>query len=274
MNIACCVSHDVENPGIWACLGSIAAIELDTIDNVRTIIGKPSATASLDSAISIARRSGADLLLHLRSDVLLTRNALNRLLAAYEANRPIMVLGRCYDPLIDDTMPGHVQLFDLGRLGNDFNFNQQGTECPETLGDFAELIYSEKGSSVVSSAGEEAIAYWKPVWTARDLYLHFSTEKDLFRLSRMRGLLERGLALNPNNAALQSAAAALQDSAGCDLITAEKDFERYSVTKDLDGTEYYVWQKFYAGLGKSILDSGVECICDKPQSNVPLIPWR
>lgn len=277
MRIACCVSH-LDAPSIWACLGTVAELQGPALDPVRVVIGKQPPAASLDAALAIARRAGADLLLHMRSDVLITPQALERLLAAHDSGRTALVLGRCYDPLVDEIVPGHVQLFDLQRLGAGFRFTDHGPDHPETLADCAALISTETrgdaGDAVVPSAGEEAVAYWHPVWSARDLYLQFATVTDVERLARMEAFLQRGLTLDPENRALQSAAAALQEGTGRDPAAAAAGFAAHAAAQGLDGTEYHVRQKFYAGLGKSILDSAVQCICDRPAPHVPLIHWR
>lgn len=283
MRIVCCVSH-LDAPGIWACLGTVAALQGPAPDRVRVVIGKQSPAASLDASLALAREAGVDLLLHMRSDVLLTPQALERLLAAQDPGRIALVLGRCYDPLVDRIAPGHVQLFDLRRLGAGFRFADHGPDHGPDLAGFASradariaarvLAGTGTGAEVVASAGDEAVAYWHPVWSARDLYLQFATVTDTDRLARMTAFLQRGLTLDPENRALQAAQAALQAGTGRDRAAAARAFEDHAADQGLDGTEYHIRHKFYASLGKSILDSAVQCVCDRPEPHVPLIHWR
>jgi hypothetical protein len=274
MKITCCISHS-DQPSIWACLGTVAALEGADLDPVRVIIGKKPLASSINAALDIANGANADLLLHLGSEVLLTPGAMKALLASHGAGRSPIVIGRTYDPLIDMVVPGHVCLFDIKLLRDQFRFR----DVPDPHGEFRDRVAKETGLALRLSAGEEAIAYWHPVWTAEELYSRFRvylpTIAEPALKVRMESFLGRALEIDPSNKALRAGLAGLlaskvpPEAHGEDLC-----FERCIAELGLDGTEYYVRHKFYASLAKGILDSDVQCVCDPPPLHVPLIHWR
>lgn len=280
MKIACCVSH-LDDPGIWACLGTIAKLRGVELDPVRVVIGKRPMAASLNAALDLAHHAEADLLLHMESDVLLTPQAMERMLAAHVPGETYLVVGHSYDPLVDRITAGHVRLFDMRVLRDRFRFSDD----PALHQAFCVRVEQETGLVQTTSAGEEAVAYWHPVWTARELHAQFrdvfpGLQDDALKV-RMESFLTRGLTLDPQNRALQAGIAGLQaslqaerDAGGGDAAGGAGAFTDYTAQMGLDGTEYYVRHKFYASLAKGILDSDVQCVCDRPQPHVPLIHWR
>jgi hypothetical protein len=274
LKVACCISH-IDEPSIWACLGTVAALEGASLDPVRVLIGKKPLATSINAALDVAHGANADLLLHLRSDVLLTPGAIKALVAAHGHGGPSVVIGRTYDPLIDMVVPGHVFLFDMRLLADRFRFQ----DVPDPHGEFHARVERETGRAPRLSAGEDAVAYWRPVWAAAELYSYFRehlpTVTDPALRARMESFLSRGLEIDPNNKALMAGRAGLRAASATHGVTGEAfAFDRCSKELGLDGTEYYVRHKFYASLAKGILDSSVQCVCERPSPHVPLIHWR
>jgi hypothetical protein len=276
MRIACCVSHS-NGSSLWACLGTIAKLRGTELDPARVIIGKRSMADSMNSALDIAFRADAELLLHLESDVLLTPQAVERMLAAYVSSETYLVLGCNYNPLLDQLEAERVRLLDMGIIRDRFRLGNG--QSPYR--DFCAAVEKETGLRQVVSSSDNAVAYWHPVWTAEKLHGHFYNTypqlEDEALQARMESFLTRGLQLNPTNGALLAGKAALRallSDADQEEDNHLRDYNYCAKQLDLDGTEYYVRHKFYASLAKGILDSDLQCVCDRPESHVPLIHWR
>jgi hypothetical protein len=276
MRIACCVSHS-SGSSLWACLGAIAKLKGAELDPVRVIIGKRSMTDSMNAALDIAFRADAELLLHLESDVLLTPQAVERMLEAYVAAETYLVLGSSYNPLLDRLEADRVRLLDMGIIRDRFRLGNEATPYQ----DFCADVEKETGLRQVVSPNDNAVAYWHPVWTGEELHAQFCQVypqlEDEALQARMESFLTRGLQLDPSNRALLAGKAALQSvlvDAGRQDNVRFRDYNYCAKQLDLDGTEYYVRHKFYASLAKSTLDSDLQAVCDQPESHVPLIHWR
>lgn len=278
MKIVCCVSH-LEEPTLWACLGTIAKLEGVEFELVRLVIGKTPFAASLNAALDIAHGLGADWLLHLSSGRLLTPDAIRHFLAVADIERHHTVIGRSYEPLSDRITLGDVRLFNMRAIGEIHRFGAE----PDIDQAFYDRVAEDSGLNLGHTVEERALCYVNPVWSAHDLYMQYrcaiARQPEEVR-RRMEDFLSAGRTMCPDNAALKAGAMGLEagkrsgavDTA--EMVGLDQEFRDCADKLELDGTEYYVRHKFYASLGKSILDSEIQCVCERPKLHVPLIHWR
>jgi hypothetical protein len=274
------VSH-IDEPTIWACLGTIARLKGYEIDILRVVAGKRPMCNSFNSALDIALEHDADLLLHTASDVLLAPAALSNLIERFDRRRNYVVIGCGYDAIHNAITSGGVWLFNMHVISHKFRFNNVFMQDL----DFCSRVESITGLERAYTSKTSAITYHHPVWTAREMFskivYSLPKYKKAYILDRFRSFFQEALQLNPHNRVLKAGLVAMQYSIDNGIIHGAKDsqymdelYESLADKHDLRGDDFYIRHKFYASLAANVLDSSFKCNCEPPTDSVPLIPWR